>query len=1158
MSQPSFVHLRLHSEYSVVDGIVRIDEAVDAAIVDRMPALALTDLSNVFGLVKFYTAARSRGIKPIAGCDVWITNEADRDKPHRLLLLCQSHAGYHTLCELLTRAFRGNRHRGRAELRKSWFPETGTAGLIALSGAHLGDVGQALLVDNMPLARTLAAEWQALFGDRYYIELQRIGPGAMSSGGAAVPLEVYVQRAVQLAAETGLPPVATHPIQFVKPDDFRAHEARVCISEGYILSDQRRPKTFHREQYFKTQAQMAELFQDIPEALANSVEIAKRCNLKLTLGKSQLPVFPTPDGVGIDDYLRARATEGLEQRLEALYPDAQRRGEERSRYLARLDFELQTIVQMGFAGYFLIVADFINWAKTNGVPVGPGRGSGAGSLVAYSLSITDLDPLRYNLLFERFLNPERVSMPDFDIDFCQDGRDRVIDYVKMKFGEESVSQIATFGTMAAKAVVRDVGRVLDLGYNFCDQIAKLIPFQPGKHITLADARQMEPQLKEREKNEEEVAGLLALAEKLEGLTRNVGMHAGGVLIAPGKLTEFCPLYIPDGSDAAVSQYDKDDVEAIGLVKFDFLGLTTLTILDWTVRYIKRLDPSSTISLEHLPLDDPAAYRMFSSANTSAVFQFESRGMRDMLKRSRPDRFGDIIALVALYRPGPMDLIPSFCERKHGRERVVYPDPRVEPILSETYGIMVYQEQVMQMAQIMGGYSHGGADLLRRAMGKKKPEEMAEHRQIFREGAAKNGLSAHKSDELFDLMEKFAGYGFNKSHAAAYALVAYQTAYMKAHHTAAFMAANMSAVMADTDKVQQLFDDSVQNGLAVLPPDVNLSDYRFVPLDTKSIRYGLGAIKGTGEAAIAHIIDERTKNGPFRDLFDFCHRVDKRIVNRRTVESLVRAGAFDAVNDHRASLLASVGMALESAEQASRAINQVSLFGGFEEPGAAVSLVDVPRWDDLVMLQHEKSALGFYLSGHPFRTYEPELRRFISTRLDQISPQPHPVLLAGIMHSLRIQMTRRGRMAVVLLDDGKARIELTVFNELFEQHRHWLKEDQLLIVEGKVAHDEFSGSLRVSAENLFDLQTARNRYARGIRITCNGGSSGRRLREVLTPYCSGKCPVQIVYSSNGATCELDLGEAWRVNLHDELIQSLSQWLKPENVQIVYQPAALYSA
>ena len=1164
MTRPSFVHLRLHSEYSIVDGIVRLDEAIEAAVADEMPALALTDLSNVFGLVKFYNEARERGVKPILGCDVWIANETDRDKPCRLLLLCQNQTGYLRLCDLLTRAYRTNRYRGRAEVSRSWFAETGTEGLIALSGAHHGDVGQALLTDNRRLAERLAREWTELFPNRYYIELQRLGNHALTTGAASAPVEVHVQRALGLAAELGLPPVATHPVQFVQPDDFRAHEARVCISEGYVLSDQRRPKVFSREQYFKTQAEMVELFADVPEALANAVEIAKRCNLSLTLGKSQLPRFPTPGNVGLDEYIKAAALQGLEQRLEALYPDAPAREKERARYVARLEFELLTIAQMGFSGYFLIVADFINWAKTNGVPVGPGRGSGAGSLVAYSLGVTDLDPLRYDLLFERFLNPERVSMPDFDIDFCQDGRDRVIEYVKSKYGADSVSQIATFGTMAAKAVVRDVGRVLDLGYNFCDQLAKLIPFTPGKHITLKDAREMEPQLKEREKNEEEVAELLALAEKLEGLTRNVGMHAGGVLIAPGKLTDFCPLYVADGAEAAISQYDKDDVEAVGLVKFDFLGLTTLTILDWTVQCIARLREEGAATrdeglstyhdLAKIPLDDPAAYKIFSSANTSAVFQFESRGMRDLLKRARPDRFGDIVALVSLYRPGPMDLIPSFCERKHGRETVRYPDPRVERILSETYGIMVYQEQVMQMAQIIGGYSLGGADLLRRAMGKKKPEEMAQHRQIFREGAAKNGLTQSKADEIFDLMEKFAGYGFNKSHAAAYALVAYQTAYMKAHHAAAFMAANMSAVMADTDKVQQLHDDAIANGLEVLPPNVNESEYRFVPLDVTRVRYGLGAIKGTGEAAIGHIIEERGRNGAYKNLFEFCHRVDNRIVNRRTVESLVRAGAFDTIEEHRASLLASVGIALEGAEQASRAINQVSLFGDLEEAGPAGSLVAAPRWTEREILQNEKLALGFYLSGHPFESYQRELSSFISTRLDQLTPQPHPVLLAGIIHSLRIQMTRRGRMAVILLDDGHARIELTVFNEIFEQHRHWLKEDQLLIVEGKVAHDDFSGSLRISADKLFDLQSARNRYARGLRIVCNGASSGGKLKEVLAPYNGGNCRVQVVYSNQGAECEIDLGDSWRVSLQDDLIRSLSDWLTPDNIEILYHKAA----
>ena len=1164
MPNPSFVHLRLHSEYSIVDGIVRLDAAVAAAAADGMPALALTDLANVFGMVKFYREARSKGVKPIIGCDVWIANDADRDKPSRLLLLCQSRAGYLRLCDLLTRAYRSNQHRGRAEISRGWFSDTGTEGLIALSGAHQGDLGQALAVGNDEQAGKLAREWERLFPRRFYIEVQRLGQGATTSGAASVPIETYVQRAARVASALKLPVVATHPVQFLKREDFRAHEARVCISEGYVLSDQRRPRHFGPEQYFKSQAEMAELFKDIPAALVNSVEIARRCNLTLDLGKSQLPQFPTPKGESLEDYLRQRAEDGLALRMRQLYRDEVARAAQFPRYRDRLEFELNTIVQMGFPGYFLIVADFINWAKANDVPVGPGRGSGAGSLVAYSLGITDLDPLRYDLLFERFLNPERVSMPDFDIDFCQDGRDRVIDYVKSRYGADSVSQIATFGTMAAKAVVRDVGRVLDLPYNFCDQLAKLIPFQPGRHITLADARKEEPQLAEREKNEEEVAELLALAEKLEGLTRNVGMHAGGVLIAPGKLTDFCPLYAADGSGAAVSQFDKDDVESIGLVKFDFLGLTTLTILDWAVKYIRKAESeggevegheapgkeTSSFDLSAIPYDDPATYAIFASGNTTAIFQCESRGMRELMKQSRPDRFEDIIALVALYRPGPMELIPEFIRRKHGG-RVDYPDARVEPILKPTYGIMVYQEQVMQIAQVIGGYSLGAADLLRRAMGKKLPEEMAKHRGAFVAGAANNGVSERRANELFDLMEKFAGYGFNKSHAAAYAVLAYQTAYLKAHYPAEFMAATLSADMDNTDKVQLLVDDAVANGIAVLPPDIHASEYRFTPVARGAIRYGLGAIKGTGESAIGHIIRARAQGGPFKDLFDFCHRVDKRIVNRRVVESLIRAGAFDCIDDHRARLLASVGTALESAEQANRSAHQVSLFGDLADSGSAGVLADAPRWSDRERLQNEKLALGFYLSGHPFKSYEQEVRDFVTTRLDQLTPQPGPTLLAGIVHSLRAQMTRRGRMAVILLDDGHARVELTVFNELFEEHRHWLKEDQLLVIEGKVSYDDFSGSLRVAAEKLYDLNAARNRFARAIRLTCNGESSGGRLRELLEPYRSGSCPVSVVYSTRGAMCEIDLGEKWRVNLDDGLIRSLGDWLRPENVKIVYQ-------
>ena len=868
-------------------------------------------------------------------------------------------------------------------------------------------------------------------------------------------------------------------MQFLRPEDYKAHEARVCIAEGYVLADKRRPRTFTAESYFKSAAEMAAAFADLPEALANSVEIAKRCNLSLELGRSRLPDFPTPPGVTLEGHLTASAEVGLARRLAQLYPDAEQRERASPRYRERLAFETKTIVQMGFAGYFLIVADFINWAKSNGVPVGPGRGSGAGSLAAYALGITDLDPLRYDLLFERFLNPERVSMPDFDIDFCQDGRDRVIDYVKKKYGAESVSQIATFGTMAAKAVVRDVGRVMEWTYTRADELAKLIPFQPGKLITLAMAREMEPRLKEREETEEDTRELLALAGELEGLARNVGMHAGGVLIAPGKLTDFCPLYAAHGSEAVISQLDMKGVEAVGLVKFDFLGLTTLTILDWTIRYAKRLDPASTLALESLPLDDKETYRIVAAANATAVFQFESRGMRDLLKRARPDRFEDLIALVALYRPGPMDLIPDFIERKHGRQRVEYLDRRLEPILGPTYGVMVYQEQVMQIAQVIGGYSLGSADLLRRAMGKKLPEEMATHRDAFVAGAMKNGLAERKAHELFDLMEKFAGYGFNKSHAAAYALVAYQTAYMKAHHASAFLAANMSALMDDTDKVHQFHQDAVANGLKVLPPDINAGEYRFVPVDTKTIRYGLGAVKGTGESAIGAILAARGEGGSFADLFDFCERIDRRIVNRRSVEALVRAGAFDALDPNRGRLLATVGIALEAAEQRLRDAQQANLFGEAAAKHRPAYIATHP-WSDEQRLAEEKAALGFYLSGHPFAAYRRELAPFVRASLADLVPKNEPQLISGMVVSARTAMTRRGKMSIVTLDDGTAQLEVSVYNELWEASRGLIKEDRPLVVQGRVSKDEFTGGFRVVAEKLHDLAGARARFARAIR------------------------------------------------------------------------------
>ena len=1169
MSSLQFVHLRLHTEFSVTDGIVRIDDAVSRAAVDGMPALAITDLSNLFGMVKFYKAARKTGVKPIVGCDVWITNDAEREQPSRLLLLVRSRRGYLQLSRLLSRAWLANQHRGRAEIRREWFAEEfsrdgdGACALIALSAALHGDVGMALIQGQSALADKLAIAWAACFPGAYYLELQRAG---------AAHTENYIAAAVALAARLGLPVVATHPVQFVKPDDYTAHEARVCIAGGQLLADQGRAKNFSRFSYFASQAEMAEWFKDIPEALANSVQIARRCNLELELGKPRLPLFPTPAGTGLEDYLAQTAQAGLGKRLAQLYADAIEREAQAPRYQERLAFEIKTIVQMGFPGYFLIVADFINWAKGNGVPVGPGRGSGAGSLVAYSLGITDLDPLAYKLLFERFLNPERVSMPDFDIDFCQGGRDRVIEYVRNKYGSESVSQIATFGTMAAKAVVRDVGRVMGWSYGKTDELAKLIPFQPGRLVTLADARKMEPRLAVREENEEDTRELLALAEQLEGLTRNVGMHAGGVLIAPGKLTDFCPVYAAQGSASVVSQFDMKDVEAVGLVKFDFLGLTTLTILDWTLRYIKRLDPASSLVLESLSLNDKASYRIFSTANTGAVFQFESRGMRDLLKRAKPDRFEDIIALVALYRPGPMEFIPDFCDRKQGRG-FKYPDPRVESILAETYGIMVYQEQVMQMAQIIGGYSLGGADILRRAMGKKNAEEMAQQRGIFREGAAKNGLAADKADEIFDLMEKFAGYGFNKSHAAAYALVAFQTAYFKAHHGAPFMAANMSAAMDDTDKLHELYVDTRANHIKILPPEINSGEYHFAPLDDKTIRYGLGAVKGTGESAVVAIIKAREApagktGGPFKSLFDFCERVDRHQVNRRAIEALVRAGAFDAIEDNRASMLASVGIAIEAAEQRERNVNQVSLFGDDGADEHRLALIGAPRWTELQKLQEEKASLGQYLSGHPFSIFRADIECFVRTKLAQLPGMAGgygggETMIAGFVESVRAMRTQSGRMMVIELSDDTTRQEVVVYNEVFDQYRDKIKEGAVLVVNVKVRNiprGEGEKLVRVSAEKILDFCEARALYARGVKLSLNGEASragkaaAAKLKTLLAPYRysgSGACPVAVCYNNGDAMVELRLGEAWKVKVEDSLLQSLGDWLRPENVQVVYQ-------
>jgi len=1182
----AFVHLRTHTEFSVVDGTLRIDDAAEAAAQDGQVALAIADLANLFGGIKFYNACRKKGVKPILGVDCWLEPEGSDKNPSRILLLVQDKQGYLNISELLSRAWIQNVVRNQACLKLEWLQELGE-GLICLSGAQFGGLGQALLQGDKVRAIDWAQRLSAIFPQRFYIELQRAGlPGQ----------EALVQASVPLAAELGLPVVATHPIQFLSEDDFGAHEARVCVAEGETLANPKRIKRFLPGQYFRPQADMEKLFADIPSAIANTVEIARRCSLSLVLGKPQLPDFPTPelaDGsrMPMDEYFRQVSFEGLEFRLQQLFPDEAKREAERPRYVERLEFELNTIIKMGFPGYFLIVGDFIKWAKENGCPVGPGRGSGAGSLVAYVMLITDLDPLQYNLLFERFLNPERVSMPDFDIDFCQGNRDRVIDYVKDKYGRSAVSQIATFGTMAAKGALRDIGRVLGMGFGHVDSIAKLVPAPPGKTVTLAKlppgfdpakakmvyARHESPEIEEREQQDEEVAGLLEMAARVEGTVRSIGMHAGGVLIAPGKITDFCPQYQQPGSNSAVSQYDKDDVEAIGLVKFDFLGLATLTILELAKDFIVgRYPEQKDFAFEKIPLDDRKTYKLFSDGLTESVFQFESSGMQKMLREAKPSRLEDLIALNALYRPGPMDLIPTFVARKHGKEVVEYPHPLTEAVLSETYGIMVYQEQVMQTAQVLGGYSLGGADMLRRAMGKKKAEEMAMHRDLFRKGAAEKGIDQDKADEVFDLMEKFAGYGFNKSHAAAYSLLAYHTGWLKVHFTAEFFAANMTIESDDTDKLKVLMNDAKLFGIEFEPPNVNLGVGRFEPMSSgegqrsRKINYSLGAIKGTGQGAIEAIVRARSEGGPFKSFFDFCARVDRKSVNKRVVEALIKAGAFDAIEPDRASLLASVALGYTYADNLAKNVDQGGLFD-FDDNAHGSStaeppLVEVAPWSIKEKLSLEKTAIGYYLSGHLFDQSGEEVRRMVRRRVEDLQDSREPVMVAGIVGDLRIINGHRGRVAIFKLDDKTDAIEAVANEELINAHKELLTDDELIIVQGKVQNDRFSGGLRLTVQAVWDLAGARARFGKYFYVPVR--KSLPPLQEVVKQWPARKIETEqgVVHQGlkmlthhflNGAQqaeFKIDIGEDSRFWPCDEALAKLAQSTadgKPGPVsQIIY--------
>jgi DNA polymerase-3 subunit alpha len=1151
----TFVHLRLHTEYSLLDGIVRVPELMAAVAAAGMPAVALTDQSNLFAMVKFYKEAQGAGVKPLIGVDAWIREVGEHAAPSRVVFLCQNLAGYRHLTQLVTRSFLEGQQRGAPMLERSWISREALEGLIILSGGFEGDIGQAIARGRDDEAERCLERWQALCGDRFYLEVQRTGRAGE---------QVCSEAVLDLARSRGVAAVATNDVRFLTRAEFEAHEARVCIHDGALLAAQR-ARRYSEEQYLKSPAEMLELFADAPELLANTLEIAKRCSLEIRLGASMLPAYPVPAGQSTEEFLLDQSRDGLRARfaaspvLSAAAPAAA--------YEARLELELGVICSMGFAGYFLIVADFIRWAREHGVPVGPGRGSGAGSLVAYVLGITDLDPIEHDLLFERFLNPERVSMPDFDVDFCMEGRDRVIEYVANKYGRDRVSQIITYGTLAAKAVVRDVGRVLGHPYGFVDKIAKLIPMEIG--MTLDRALEQEEELKRLYEGEAEIRELIDLARSLEGLARNAGTNASGVVIAPSVLTDFTPLYCEAGSSTPVTQFDKDDVEAAGLVKFDFLGLRTLTIIDWVVRDINSQRAAlgePMLVMSALPMDDEPTYALLKSTRTTAVFQLESRGMKDLIRRLQPDRFGDIVALVALFRPGPLQsgMVEDFIARKHDTSgaTIDYLHPDLKPVLEATYGVILYQEQVMQIAQILAGYTLGGADLLRRAMGKKKPEEMAKQRSVFVSGAVARGVREGQATHIFDLMEKFAGYGFNKSHSAAYALLSYQTAWLKAHYPAAFMAAVLSSDMDRTDKVVTLIDECSTMGLTVQPPDVNESVYAFRVAGPLCIRYGMGAIKGVGASAVDAIIEERERGGAFKSLPDLCRRIDLQRVNRRVFEALIRSGCLDRIGPNRASLTAALDRAMHLGEQNSRAssMGQVDLFG----LSAAENSV-LAEWSEAQRLAGERETLGLFLSGHPITPYEPDLKFLVSARLADVGgpkPAATPVARswtagkATTVAGLVLEIRRRPNRVTLILDDRSARLEVSLYEEIFQQHRDIIVKDAILIVDGTLRFDDFIEAWRLQAKSLMDIDRARERFARRLWLRWpaefDGPQGMSRFEQLLKPHLRGPCGVSVAVNRDDYCGKVNLPDTWSVHASRALLDRLTELVGREGWYLVYGP------
>jgi DNA polymerase-3 subunit alpha len=1157
---PSFVHLRVHSAYSLAEGAIRIKDMIPLAKDLGMPALAVTDTGNLFGALEFSLTAAKSGIQPIIGCQLWVErpDQADRKnkKPEmadQLVLLAQNRMGYQNLMKLSSKCFLSPLEHVEKPAVSREDLAAHHEGLICLTAGTKGAVGRLLLENRAADAEKELLYLKKIYGDRLYIELERHG----------TPDEIDIEDPLlDMAYAHNIAIVATNNCFFSEPDMYEAHDALLCIADSAYVQDTTRRKV-SPEHYFKSAEQMAELFKDLPEAVENTVEIAKRCAFMLEEVKPMLPRFPTDEGVSEEDELRKRAEKGLLWRLENYvyrqdWDDA-RKEETRKKYFERLEYELGVLIGMGFAGYFLIVSDFIEWAKDHDIPVGPGRGSGAGSVVAWAVRITDLDPLAMNLLFERFLNPERVSMPDFDVDFCQERRDEVINYVREKYGKDSVAQIITFGKLQARAVVRDVGRVLQMPYGQVDKIAKLVPQNPANPISLSEAIESEALLREARDADEQVGRLINVALKLEGLFRHASTHAAGVVIGDKPLDEIVPVYRDPGSEVPATQFNMKDVEKAGLVKFDFLGLKTLDIILDAIRFVKQTTGEELDPLK-FPLDDPDTYKTLSKGDCFAVFQLESGGMRDLCRQMNVKNFEEISAIVALFRPGPMENIPKYLANLKGEEEIDYMHPLLEPVIKDTYGVMIYQEQVMQAAQVLAGYTLGGADLLRRAMGKKIKAEMDAQREIFVKGCEKtNDIPADVAGGIFDQMEKFAGYGFNRAHSAAYGLIAYQTAYLKAHYPVEFMAANMTQDMNNTDKLGVTRQELQKMGIALLPPDINKSLPRFsvehMPDGSKAIRYALAALKGVGEDAMRKVVEERDRNGPFKDLHDFARRLDSKVMNKRQMESLATSGAFDAMNGNRATVLAAVETLLRyaAAHAAEKASGQESLFGGVGD--AALPEPELPeaqKWEPLEQLRHEFDGVGFYLSAHPLDNMTTQLERLKVVPSNQVKAAlangpSSRLCMAGIVVRKQERTSQKGnRFAFVQVSDPYGVFEMMVFSETLNAHREHLEAGTPILLSVDVDRKN-EDELRFLAQSIEPLAAAVQRVTQQLHVQLTKTEAVAPLKEVLQKAGrGGRVRVLLtVPADHGREATLELPGEW--NIQEETSKALRAISGIDNVR-----------